>query len=279
MWRRVWRVVGMITASALLASCGNTTFSATNTPTVSQLEWGVTHSMSPLAQDVANTYLRTDELFVITLQENNWRGVERFIAADPTHYGLTSYLPEDTTFWAAKIGEDGVAVIVNAAITVPVLTATQLRQIFTGQVENWSTVGGDDLPLIPVSREDGAASREVFQRVVLGDRPLTLNARLAPTSAAMLQIVRDTPGAIGYLSFGWLDGSVRAVPLAAAQDTPPIVPSLINLANQSYPLRTPILLVGQRPPAQGTLIHEFFVWLQQGEGQQLIGQTYAPVLR
>lgn len=270
---------GVILLSLLLltAGCQPGELRTTPTPTIIQLDWYVTSATTALAQELLPRYVRQDDFFLIDIHESTWLGLQQSLAADPTAFGLTTYMEDDSDLWAAQIGSDGIAVITDQQLNVPRLTATQLRGIFTGRITNWREVGGDNIPITVVSLPPEEDSARAFQRMVLGERGVTLGARLAPTSAAVLDMVATIRGAVGYVSFALVDQRVRVIPLAATDATPPVAPSLFTIANESYPLRTPLLLVGQAPPPRQSIVYQFFVWLQQGDGQQVVGRRYVPL--
>lgn len=263
--------------AALASSCRGSAQQATHTPEISHLRVMATTSTAPLARDLIHSYIREDSLFVISLTEGNWAAVQKQLESDATFFGLTNFLPDSTSFWATPVGEDGLAIIVHPSLQLDFLTASQLRAIFSGTVQNWREVGGANLPIIVVSREVGADTRSVFQQLVMGERPVTAAARLAPTSQTMLNIVTSTQGAIGYTSYGSLDANVAVVPIAGSADETPISLTLETIDNKTYPLRMPILLVGQNEPRPDSIIYEFFLWIQQGEGQSIVRRHYAPI--
>ncbi len=269
------RTIVIFGIAALASSCRGMAQQATHTPEISQLRLVATTSTAPLARDLIQSYIREDALFVVSLEEGNWAHVQMQVEADSNFFGLTSFLPDSSALWATPIGEDGLAIVVHPSVEIESLTAAQLRSIFSGNIQNWREVGGTTLPLVVVSREPGADTRAVFERLVMGERPISGAALLAPTHPGMLDLVAATPGAIGYTSFGALTPQVKVVAIAASADETPILPSLQTLENHTYPLRMPILLVGQNEPTD--LVYEFFLWMQQGGGQAIVRQRYVPL--
>lgn len=271
------RTIVIFGLAALASGCRGIAHQATHTPEISHLRLMATTSSAPLARDLIQSYVREDSLFVISLSEANWSAVQKQVNEDPAFFGMTMFLPDASTLWATPIGEDGLAIIVHPALKLNALTAPQLRTIFSGSVRNWREVGGPDLPIVVVSREAGADTRSVFERLVMGERPISGTAVLAPSSSSVLNIVSATEGAISYASFGSLDNRVAVVPIAGSAADTPITPSLPTIIDRSYPLRMPILIVSQREPQPDTPVYEFFVWVQQGSGQNIVRQRYAPL--
>jgi phosphate transport system substrate-binding protein len=196
------------------------------------------------------------------------------LLTEPGAYLLTDHLPEDrpeypTMAW--PIGQDGIAVIIHPDSPVDQLSTEQLRSIYLGHVSNWRDVGGDDLDITVFSREDGSGTRAEFERLVMGARQTTQSAQVAPSSAAMVEGVAKTTGAIGYLSMSYVDDRVRPLTIDDA------APTLDNVYANIYPLRSTIYVIGQEEP-EGDY-RSFIYWMQSQEGQAVVAQHYAPVLR
>ncbi len=136
------------------------------------------------------------------------------------------------------IARDGIAIIANQDVPVSDLTIEQIRGIFSGTVSNWSEVGGPDAPIFVVSREEGSGTRGAFEELVLGeDVQMTSGAILQPSNGAVLTTVAGTPESIGYLSFGYLDSSVKTISIGGASPTPE------NAASGAYPVVRPLNMV------------------------------------
>lgn len=180
--------------------------------------------------------------------------------------------------WAAPLGQDGIAIIAHPNLTaIRSLSAGDLRAIFTGTARNWSEFNGPNLHIVVVSREANSPLRRAFENQVLGQRPMTLRARLATTANAMHDIVAQTPGAIGFISMAQTDQDVRIIPLIPQAGLAPVLPTPRSVFDATYPLRLPILVVGNQVPQSEDGYYEFILWAQQPEGQAIIAQHYAPL--
>lgn len=109
------------------------------------------------------------------------------------------------------IAFDAIAVIVHPSNRVRNLTKRQLRDIFSGRVENWRDVGGRDLPIILVNRDEASGTREAFKKHVMEETDFTKRAVIQPGTGQVRSIVASAPGAIGYISFGYVNDQVKAV--------------------------------------------------------------------
>ena len=136
---------------------------------------------------------------------------------------------------ATVIAHDGIAVIVNPDNPVSGLTTDQLRDIYAGKITNWSEVGGPDLAIQVVNRDEASGTREAFRTIVMGDAPFDRSAAVLPGTGQVRDVVSRTPGAIGYISIGFVDSdyattSVRALAIDGVQATED------NVETGAYPI-------------------------------------------
>jgi hypothetical protein len=268
--------------SLVLAGCRASTQSPTATPEVIPLYFATTQTTAPTLHHLANAYNQDNKFIAIVEQIETMPTQEAYLeipindTREEVPYWLTTYLPQGD-WWAAPIGQDGIAVIVHAELHLPGLTAGDLRRIFSGEVPNWSSFINQRQPITVVSMVEGDATRSAFQDLVLGQRQITLNALLAPSETAMIDIVAQTPGAIGFVSMTLISDQVQVVPVAASPDDMLVLPSRETIANELYPLRVPLLIIGENPPIPGDGYYEFILWAQQADGQRIISERYAPL--
>ena len=258
-----------------LASCRGPVYSPTATPQVVSVRIMATTTAYPLLQDFATSFEQPDALLSVNIQAANWDLIYSQMQAGTVPYALTSYLPDDVPLWVAPVGFDALVIVAHPAVAAPPLTLSDLRNIFQGRVTSWSELGGPDLPITVVAREAGADTHLVFRQLVMGDRRTTLAARLALSGPSVADLVAETPGAIGYLSLGELDGRVRVVPLAPSPGAPPVLPGWDAVVSGEYPLRMPVQIVGLEPPDPDSVYRDWFAWMQSEDGQALVRARFA----
>ena len=96
------------------------------------------------------------------------------------------------------------------------LTLDQVKDIYTGKITNWKEVGGNDAPIVVVSREDGSGTRDGFQENVgFESEELTKDAQISDGSGNIKTTVQGNENAIGYISFGYFDENENAFILLA----------------------------------------------------------------
>ncbi|TCO79287.1 phosphate ABC transporter substrate-binding protein [Marinisporobacter balticus] len=132
--------------------------------------------------------------------------------------GLTEYV----------IAKDGIAVVVNPSNKVSDLSLDQIKKIFTGAITNWKEVGGEDQAITVVSREEGSGTRGAFVEITKIEEKnaegknmdnTTKNALVQPSTGAVKQTVSNTPDAIGYISMGAMDETVKGVKVESVEAT------------------------------------------------------------
>jgi phosphate transport system substrate-binding protein len=233
-----------------------------------------TTPMMPLLHDLTTQYTRANPNFVFEVMTGNYQSMFDRLLSGNGGYLLTNHLPDGTQsddVMAWPIGQDGIAVIAQRENPVDALSAEQVRSIYLGHFSNWQQVGGQDMAITVISREDGSGTRAEFEGLVMGARQTTQSAQIAPSSAAMVESVAKASGSIGYVSLSYLDDTVKAL---AIDD---IMPSPDTVYDNIYPLRSTIYAVGVEEP-EGDY-RTFISWIQSQEGQAVVAQHYAPLLR
>ena len=162
------------------------------------------------------------------------------------------------------IARDGIAIVAHPDVPLDGLTKEQVRDIFAGEITNWSDVGGPDRPIVVVSREEGSGTRAAFEEMVMGKEgpPIVDTAILQPSNGAVRTTVATTPDSIGYLSFGYLDPSVKALSIDGVKAT------VENAASGVYPVVRPLNLLTKGEP--DGLVKAWLDFILSDEGQKIV---------
>lgn len=114
---------------------------------------------------------------------------------------------------------DGVAVVVNSKNPVGKLASDQVKDMFAGKITNWKNVGGSDAPIHLFTRDEASGTREVFWKRAIKKGPIATSANVVPSNGAMKVAVSQDPLALGYLSIGHLDSTVKPIVLDGVSPT------------------------------------------------------------
>ncbi len=167
---------------------------------------------------------------------------------------------------------DGVAVAVNPKNPVRDLSKSQLKKIFSGQIENWKELGGEDRSINLYTRDKASGTRAVFWKKALDKGEISPRANFVPSNGAMKSAIATDPGGIGYLSAGNLDKSVAAVAIEGVE------PSLKNIKSGVYKISRSLFSNTKGTP--GGLTKKFIDYLYSPAGQRLIAEKgFIPVAR
>ena len=243
-------------------------------------------TLLPLTQELAEQYLKKEP------------DAEVIVTGGGSGVGIAA-LPENTTDIAmasrqikfsekmkfAELGldaeevvvaYDALAVVVNPSNPVERLTREQLEAIFRGKITNWKDVGGEDRKIVVYSRETSSGTYEFFKESVLENKNYMSSILSMPATGAIIQSVRQTKGAIGYIGLAYLNPYVK--PLAVSYDGGAhyAVPSVETAADGSYPIVRPLYYYyDSRKEAQ---VSPFISYVLSPEGQEsVLEQGFIPV--
>jgi len=169
------------------------------------------------------------------------------------------------------IAVDAIAIIVNPDNPVHGLTKEQAMKIFSGKITNWTEVGGKDEEIILINRDEASGTREAFFKLLMGERDFLKKAIIQPGSGQVRSIVGQTPGAVGYLSRGYVTNEVKVLALDSVR------PSISTIRDKTYPLsRTLYLLTKEKPRGPAKDFIDFV--LSPGVQKCIVGTAYEPII-
>lgn len=188
-------------------------------------------------------------------------------AADKTlDIGLSSRALKDdekADVEGATIALDGIAIIVNNASKVEDLTVDQLKQMFTGEITNWSEVGGDDGEIVLIGREAGSGTRDGFESIVDVKDSCKYAQELTATGA-VISAVEANPLAIGYASLSAVGDTVKMVTVGGVECSEETV------KDGSYEVQRPFVFVTNKSVALSEQAQAFFDFATSADAADLI---------
>jgi phosphate transport system substrate-binding protein len=172
------------------------------------------------------------------------------------------------------VAGDAIAVVVHPSNPVEGLTIPQLSAIFSGQIRNWREVGGEDRPIVLLSRESNSGTHVYFLEQVVRqgdamDRTLfSPDTLLMPSSEGISAEVRQNPNAIGYDGLGYVTHDQKVVAVAPAEGDPHVMPTVETVKDGTYPIARGLYIYTVGEP-EGA-IREYLGWILGPDGQTIV---------
>lgn len=244
--RRLGALACLAACVLLLAGCGSPSGTAGSTVTVA----GSTTVM-PIAEMAAERFQEATGDRVLVSGLGSSAGIEAVMngTADiaTSSRGLTGAEEATGELVTTVVARDGIAVIVNAGNPVGNLSISQLRAVYAGDVTNWSELGGPDLPILVVNRDEASGTREAFKSIVMDGTRFDATAAVLPGTGQVRDVVSRTPGAIGYISIGFVDSAFTTSKVKALS-IDGVEPTEANVASGAYPVSRSLYLFTKGEP-------------------------------
>ena len=274
-------VCGAVAAAAALTACGGSASSAAASSTSTAAGSAASSTAAALSGNVA-TGGSTSMKNVIAALTEGFAEVEPGVTVsyDPTgsgagitgatdktlDIGLSSRALKDdekADVDGTTIALDGIAIIVNNVSKVEDLTVDQLKQMFTGEITNWSEVGGDDGEIVLIGREAGSGTRDGFESIVDVKDSCKYAQELTATGA-VISAVEANPLAIGYASLSAVGDTVKMVTVGGVECSEETV------KDGSYEVQRPFVFVTNKSVTLSEQAQAFFDFATSADAADLI---------
>jgi phosphate transport system substrate-binding protein len=181
------------------------------------------------------------------------------------------------------VARDAIAVIVNPENPVNQLSIQQISDIYSGNINNWRDVGGDNRPIVRLSRETNSGTHVYFLEQVLrlGQKNsktlFSQDTLLLPSSEGIGAEIRQNPNAIGYDGLGYVTPDMKVLAIGKTAGGSYILPSAQTVNNSSYPIARDLYMY---TPGQPTgAVKEYLDWIMSKEAQQIVTKLgFVPIL-
>lgn len=221
-------------------------------------------SVQPYAEVLAEEYMIINSSSEVDIQGGGSSAGITAAQSGTADIGMSSRSlnDEEKSMLAIEIAKDGLVIIVNPDNPISDLTLNEIRDIYTASVTNWSQLGGPDHNIHLITREEGSGTRSAFEELVMGEMEITPKAIVQDSNGSVRLLVADDPNAIGFISLGIADESVKALQLDGVRATRE------SIMNGTYSLSRPFLFVFSEEPQGQT--KDFMDFVLSKEGQQLL---------
>src|SRR5258706_9878 len=172
------------------------------------------------------------------------------------------------------IARDAIAVIVNPKNPVNQLTLQQISDIYSGKTSNWSEVGGEDRPIVKLSRETNSGTHVYFLETVLrlgnkDDKTLfSMDTLLLPSSEGIVSEVRSNPNAVGYDGLGYVPEDLKTLAIAKEAGGMYVLPSIQTVNDKTYAIARDLYMYTDGEPSG--VIKEYLDWILSDKAQQIV---------
>jgi phosphate transport system substrate-binding protein len=180
------------------------------------------------------------------------------------------------------IARDAIAVIVNMENPVSELTLQQIADIYSGKITNWSEVGGEDRPIVKLSRETNSGTHVYFLETVLrlGDSEnktlFSTDTLLLPSSEGIISEVRSNPNAIGYDGLGYVPDDLKMIAIAEEAGGVYVLPAVATVNDKTYPIARDLYMYTDGEPVG--VVKEYLDWILSPEAQEIVAELgFVPV--
>lgn len=273
------RLVGMISAmligTMVFAGCGAKGNDASKISVIGST------TIAPPMEELAAMYTEKNPDFKIEVQGvGSSAGIKA--ASDGTaEIGMSSReLKEEEKSLGlveSTIAYDGIAVVTHPSNPVADLTKEQIKGIFEGKITNWKEVGGNDANIILVAREAGSGTRDAFEEILKLQEErdgkkistITASALISEGNGSVKATIASKAAAVGFVSIGYLDDTVKAVKVDGIAATEEAV------KDNTYTISRPLLVVTKPDANEST--KAFVDYIMSDEGQKIMGEKYVSI--
>lgn len=263
-------MVACVILAVVLTGCGQ---NAPSEPGQEGLSGTVTlagsTSVQPLAEELGHTFMETNKGVRVEVAGGGSGAGIKAAQTKTADIGMASreLKAEETGIKAIVIAIDGIAVIVNPQNAIADLSKAQVKDIFTGKITNWKEIGGPNAQIVVVNREEGSGTRGAFEEIVLGKDAFINSAIIQNSTGGVREAVKQDVNAVGYISLGGLNATVKAVKVDGA------VCSEENIKSQKYPIARPFNYLINETAAPTVVTQAFLDFVLSTEGQNVVKEN------
>lgn len=275
------KIIGMLVIGSLLAAaltgCGNTI--ATTSQTAVSLQTVSTDgstSMEKVIGYLSEAYMAENTDTKITYNPTGSGAGIQAVSEGRCDIGLSSRdlkSEEAQSLNATVVAIDGIAMIVNPQNSISDLTIEQIAKIYTGEIANWSEVGGNDAPIVLIGREAASGTRDGFESITKTKDKCQYTQELTSTGD-VVQTVSSNPNAIGYASLASVKDTVKLLSVEG------VTPTNETIQNGTYKIQRDFVFVTPKNKQLSDAAQKFMDYASSAAADAMITKAGAvPVKR
>lgn len=286
------KIIGVLTTTALMVSlmsgCGSTTKGteqsnttdannvASSTAISGVVSTDGSTSMEKVIGYLSEAYMEKNSEVKVTYNPTGSGSGIKAVEEGRCDIGLSSRDLKDeekANLTGTVAAIDGIAIVVNPENSVEDLTIEQIGKIYTGEINNWSEVGGQDSPIVCIGREAASGTRDGFESIT-GTADACKYAQELTSTGDVIQTVASNPNAIGYASLASVKDTVKAVKVEG------VTPTTETIQDGSYKIQRNFVLVTKTNEKLSAAAQDFFDFATSAAADELIEKAGAvPVKR
>ncbi|MBN1523833.1 MAG: phosphate ABC transporter substrate-binding protein [Spirochaetales bacterium] len=263
----------LVLAVVFIAACGKS-------GTVQSVNYGGSTTVLPIMEGAIEQFQKLYPAVTVSYEAPGSSAGIKGVAEGTYKLGGSSRKLKDSEkesgIQATPIALDGLAVIVGGNVPVADLTIEKVAKIFAGETKNWKEVGGPDIPIVVINRDEASGTRGSFSELVLQhvlgkDAKFVETAIIVESNGDMTQKVGNTPNSIGYCGFGYIDAAKHAG--AKEVSIAGMLPDIRNVYSDKYPLSRELYIVHKGDLPKDGVERDFVNFLLSKDGQKIVKDT------
>jgi phosphate transport system substrate-binding protein len=239
--------------------------------------WGGSTTVAPIAYAAIEQFQKDNPGVKISYEgTGSGAGLVSLLAGQYSMAGSSAEISDEQKSKGAAptaIALDGISVVVNKSVKISNISLANLAAVFAGKVTNWKDLGGQDMKIVVVNRDESSGTYGSFKDLVLKPAKLnyTKDAIVAKENGEVAAKVASTPGAVGYCGIAFAPEVVKAggrsIMINGVKDT------MANVIAKKWPLSRSLYLVTKGEPAEGSVEKAFIGFVLSDKGQAIVKST------
>ena len=228
-------------------------------------------SVQPLSDELAKVFMAKNPKVKVFVQGGGSSAGTKAAMNGTADIGAASreLKSSEKGLFETVIAKDGISVVVNPKNEVKELSLEQIKAIFAGKIINWKEVGGQNMKIVVVNREAGSGTRGAFEEIIMGKDAVTNDCLIQASTGAVKSTVSITKEAIGYISLGALDKTVKPLIVEGYEA------SEKNILDNKYKIARPFIYVTKSAPTG--IVKAYIDFILSNEGQKIVAKDFIPV--